>query len=154
MKTQFDNLMEDPEFRRYYAIEGLVTDASETIARLMAEQKITKAELARRLKKSRSWVTQMLSGTENLTVRTLAEAVYALGAEIRLETYSCVQPQVRRSDSFEERSASRVRLDLKTDPPIHVGGVVVVTGPGTAGDLPRPLPWCAPMEGADLEYAA
>lgn len=77
--------MESPEFRKLYAIEGLVTEAGEFIARLMQEQGVTKAELARRLGRSRAYITQMVSGSANLTVRTLAEVAYALGAEVKLE---------------------------------------------------------------------
>lgn len=84
MKTQHEILMEDPEFRRLLTIEALVTEASEIIARLMAEQDVSKADLARRLNKSRAWVTQLLSGKANMTVRTLAEVVYALDAEVKL----------------------------------------------------------------------
>lgn len=84
MKTQHEILMEDPEFRRLLSIEALVTEASEMIARLMAEQNVSKADLARKLNKSRAWVTQLLSGKANMTVRTLAEVVYALDAEVKL----------------------------------------------------------------------
>jgi transcriptional regulator with XRE-family HTH domain len=86
MKTQHEVLMEDPEFRRLLSIEALVAEASEVIARLMAEQNVSKADLARRLNKSRAWVTQLLNGKANMTVRTLAEVVYALHAEVKLNT--------------------------------------------------------------------
>jgi transcriptional regulator with XRE-family HTH domain len=85
MKTQHEVLMEDPEFRRLLAIEALVAEASEVIARLMAEQHVSKADLARRLNKSRAWVTQLLSGKTNMTVRTLADVMYTLGAELKLQ---------------------------------------------------------------------
>ena len=88
MKTQHEILMEAPEFRRLLAIESLVAEASETIARLMAEQNVSKADLARKLNKSRAWVTQLLSGRANMTVRTLAEVVYALDAKVRLDAQS------------------------------------------------------------------
>jgi transcriptional regulator with XRE-family HTH domain len=84
MKTQHEILMEDSEFRRLLSIEALVAEASELIAKLMTEQNVTKADLARRLKKSRAWVTQLLSGKANMTVRTLAEVVYTLDAEVKL----------------------------------------------------------------------
>jgi transcriptional regulator with XRE-family HTH domain len=77
--------MEDPEFRRLLSVEALVAEASEVIASLMAQQNLSKADLARRLNKSRAWVTQLLSGKANMTVRTLAEVVYALGAEVKLQ---------------------------------------------------------------------
>jgi transcriptional regulator with XRE-family HTH domain len=84
MKTQHEVLMEDPEFRRLLSIEALVAEASEAIAKLMAEQNVSKADLARRLNKSRAWVTQLLSGKANMTIRTLAEVVYTLDAELKL----------------------------------------------------------------------
>lgn len=84
MKTQHHTLMQDPEFRRLLSIESLVAEAAELIARLMAEQNVSKADLARRLNKSRSWVTQLLSGKANMTVRTLADVTHALDAEVKL----------------------------------------------------------------------
>lgn len=85
MKTQHAVLMEDPEFRRLLSVEALVAEASEMIAKLMDEQNISKADLARRLNKSRAWVTQLLSGNANMTVRTLAELAYTLEAEVKLQ---------------------------------------------------------------------
>lgn len=85
MKTQHAVLMEDPEFRRLLSVEALVAGASEVIAKLMDEQDISKADLARRLNKSRAWVTQLLGGSANMTVRTLAELAYTLGAEVKLQ---------------------------------------------------------------------
>jgi transcriptional regulator with XRE-family HTH domain len=84
MSTQHDILMQDPEFRKLFAIECLAGNASEVVAGLMAQQQVTKAELARRLNKTPSWITQLLSGRANMTVRTLAEVAHTLGAEIKL----------------------------------------------------------------------
>ena len=96
MKTQHEVLMEDPEFRRLLSIEALVAEASEVIARLMAEQNVSKADLARKLDKSRAWVTQLLSGKANMTVRTLAKVAHALGAEVKLNTQSPRLKMVRK----------------------------------------------------------
>jgi transcriptional regulator with XRE-family HTH domain len=85
MKTQHDVLMEDPAFRKQLAVETLVTEAAEIVAHMMAEQGLSKADLARQLNKSRSWVTQLLSGETNMTVRTLAEVVFALGGKVELQ---------------------------------------------------------------------
>lgn len=88
MKTRHEMLLENPEYSQLYAIEGLVTDAAELVARLMQEQGVNKAELARRLGKSRSWVTQLLSGQANMTIRTFAEVAYQLGAQVKLNVQS------------------------------------------------------------------
>lgn len=84
MKTQYDVLMENPEFRKQLSVDTLVAEASELIARLMAKENLSKADLARRLNRSRAWVTQLLSGRTNMTIRTLAEVSFALGAEVKL----------------------------------------------------------------------
>ena len=84
MKTQHEVLMEDPEFRKLLFVETLVAEAAEVIAGLMAEKNVSKADLARRLNKSRAWVTQLLSGKANMTIRTLAEVVHALDADVKI----------------------------------------------------------------------
>ena len=114
-RTQFEQLMESPEFRKLYAIEGLITEAGEFIARLMQEQGVTKAELARRLGKSRAYITQMLSGSANLTVRTLAEVAYALGAEVKLEAVP-VEGVVRQQAQAELRPPVWKVIDIRRPP--------------------------------------
>ncbi len=88
MKTDYENLIQDPEFRRLLAVESLALAAATTISALMHDQNVTKAELARRLGKSRPWVTQLLNGKSNMTLETLALAAHALGAEIILSAQS------------------------------------------------------------------
>ncbi|MFI5839174.1 helix-turn-helix domain-containing protein [Catenuloplanes sp. NPDC051500] len=48
----------------------------------MRENKVTRGELARAMDVSPGRVSQILSGDENLTLRTLASVVEALGAQI------------------------------------------------------------------------
>jgi transcriptional regulator with XRE-family HTH domain len=98
MTTKYDELMSDPEFRKMMAVETLVASASEEIARLMNAQKLTKADVARRLGKSRAWVTQLLNGSANMTVRTLAEVTFALGGEVKLQ----IQPQTSVAESTQK----------------------------------------------------
>ena len=105
--------MDDPEIRKLLAVETLAAEASELIARLMHERGITKAELARQTGKSRAWVTQLLSGKTNMTVRTLAEVAFTLEAEVKLQTETPRwkaasqpkgagrQPAVFRMDSYD-----------------------------------------------------
>ena len=82
--TQYEQFMRDEEFQHAYAVEGLITDVGELIAELMVSQQVNKAELAQRLGKSRAYVTQLLSGSRNMTIRTLAEVAYKLGAKVKL----------------------------------------------------------------------
>ena len=59
----------------------IVEGASEVIRALMDSQGVTKAELARRVGKSRAYVTQSLSGKSNWTLATLASFADALNAD-------------------------------------------------------------------------
>ena len=104
-KTQHEVLMEDPEFRRLLSVESLAAEASEVIARLMAEQNLSKADLARRLNKSRAWVTQLLSGKANMTVRTLAEVAHTLGAQVKLHAQS--RAANTRNPAYAPKAARR-----------------------------------------------
>lgn len=61
-----------------------IQDFPEEIARVMEAQKITKTELARRLKVAPSWVTKFFQG-ENLTLRTLVRVAFAVGFRVDLK---------------------------------------------------------------------
>jgi transcriptional regulator with XRE-family HTH domain len=74
----------DPEVRRVYEEELLVGEATETIAGLLTSLGIPRKELARRLEVSAGRVSQILSGAENLTLRSLGALGWALGIRFNL----------------------------------------------------------------------
>lgn len=82
--THRESILSDPEIRRIYEQELLFGEATETISGLMISLGLTQRELARRLGVSESRVSQLLSGAENLTLRTLADVGWALGVEFEL----------------------------------------------------------------------
>jgi len=59
--------------------ERLILHATETIVGLLVEQSVSRRELANRLGKSKGFVSQLLSGERNMTLRTLADLGHALG---------------------------------------------------------------------------
>lgn len=61
--------------------ESALAMAQATIQNAMDEADLSKADLARRIERSRSYVTRILSGNHNLTVRTMAKALLACGYE-------------------------------------------------------------------------
>jgi len=63
----------------------IVQGASEVIRALMDRQGVSKAELARRVGKSRAYVTQSLAGDRNMTLGTLAQFADALNADAKVE---------------------------------------------------------------------
>ncbi len=56
-----------------------------------------KADLARERKKSRAWVTQLLSGKSSLTIQTLAEVTRTLGGKVEITCSSPMGTRAARS---------------------------------------------------------
>lgn len=86
MKTLMERLKESVEEQRLFEQERAILEVTELVSRLMEEQNVSKAELARRLSTSKANVTQMLDGRRNMTVRTLADVLFSLGRALRAST--------------------------------------------------------------------
>ncbi len=85
MTTKHEELMLDPEYRKLYAVEGLIADTAQLIWDLLEQRNMKQADLARMLNKTPAFVSQLLNGKANMTVRTLAEVLYALGATAKIQ---------------------------------------------------------------------
>ena len=83
-KTLLGKYLEDPEFARLLAQEELILEVTEVLCGLLEEEKISKKELAERLGKTKGFVSQLLNGGRNLTLRTVADILYVLGYKVAL----------------------------------------------------------------------
>ena len=81
MKSKFEQFIVNQDARRLYEAEALELEAAELVARLMEERKISRTELAKKIGKSKSHITQLLSGSRNMTLKTLSEVLFALDAK-------------------------------------------------------------------------
>lgn len=72
------------EFEQYLAQELLIESVTEKLLELMEREDVSKAELARRLGKSRAYITQILDGSRNMTLRTVADVAHAIGFDVHL----------------------------------------------------------------------
>jgi transcriptional regulator with XRE-family HTH domain len=86
LKDHFQDFISDPKRRRIYERDALAFEASELISRLMEEQQVSKTDLARLVGTSKSHVTQLLSGSRNMTVHTLADLAFALGHKVEIRS--------------------------------------------------------------------
>lgn len=73
------------EERRFYEQEALIGMATERLSEMMHEKDLSKADLARLLGTSRAYVTNLLSGRTNLTLRTLADVAVAMGYRVEIK---------------------------------------------------------------------
>jgi len=104
--SRFDwiaDLVATEEGRRGMEVERLLLEATENLSLLMQQQGVTGRELARRLKVSPSRVSQMLDGTRNLTLATLAEAFHALGRSMHI-THGAPTERVRLTGARRRRT--------------------------------------------------
>ncbi|MGA2267479.1 MAG: helix-turn-helix transcriptional regulator [Bryobacteraceae bacterium] len=84
LKDEFEEFVSDPNRRRLYEREALAFEASELVSRLMEDQGVSKSDLAQRVGTSKSHITQLLSGSRNMTMHTLADLAFALGHRIEI----------------------------------------------------------------------
>jgi|Deesub1362A_J573_1020465.scaffolds.fasta_scaffold23972_1 transcriptional regulator with XRE-family HTH domain len=82
-REMLDKYRDDLEFR----LEELILDFTEKIVQNMREQNISRAELARRLGVSRAFVTKLLNGNPNLTIKTMMSIADVLGCDLNLDIY-------------------------------------------------------------------
>ena len=78
-KSLIERVEESPESKRAFAQEELILDTAEQIWDLMKTKNIRKARLAETLGRSAAYVTQLLNGSRNMTLRSLADVAMALG---------------------------------------------------------------------------
>lgn len=87
-----------PERRRTYEQERLIVDVAEAIQGLLDSAGMKRAELCRRTGIAPQSLHQMLSGQQNLTLRTMARIAHELGyrVSVKFEPYS--SPETGRDD--------------------------------------------------------
>ena len=85
LADQLDELQADPEF----LADDLVMDVCEQICAALDEAGMKRKDLAERLGVSKSAVSQLLSGDQNVSLRRLVEVALAIG-----DGYAVVPPQL------------------------------------------------------------
>ena len=83
--SSFAQLTSTARGKRLFEQELLLVSATELISELMDEKKVTRADLAERIGKSKAFVTQLLKGRHNMTLRTLADLAWALDTRVQLQ---------------------------------------------------------------------
>jgi len=67
-----------------YWEEGAILDFTEALYTTMEEHGVTRAELARRLGTSQAYITRVLGGHANFTLKTMAKLALALGMQLEV----------------------------------------------------------------------
>lgn len=100
---QFADLLQRAQQSDTFQIDRLKVEISERIYAAMKQQGTSNAELARRLGKSRAYVTKLLRGTTNFTLESLVRIGWALSCEVEFE----LLPKAHRAKAPQLPSSKR-----------------------------------------------
>lgn len=67
---------------RMYTSDALLLNASHAVITAMEIAGLNRAQLSQKIGKSKSFVSQVLSGNRNVTLKTLADLLWACGKEV------------------------------------------------------------------------
>jgi transcriptional regulator with XRE-family HTH domain len=81
---KLDTFANDPEF----LAEEAILEFTEKLVAKMQEQKISRAELAKRLDVSKSFITKLLNGNPNMTIKTMVAIAAMLDCRLNLDIYN------------------------------------------------------------------
>ena len=94
--------------RRVFAQEELILDIAEKIHDLLKINKVKKTEIAATLGKSPAYVTQVLNGSRNMTLRTISDVAFALNARVHVEFCDADRHEGWHLDEVQPMKVGRV----------------------------------------------
>ena len=101
-KTFIEKLLSDEEGRKLYFREDLIFEITEAISKVMDEKDISKAELSRLAGVSKSNITQLLSGDQNMRLSTVADLLYALDSKLAVTAVPLEIDSILEGTTFEQ----------------------------------------------------
>jgi DNA-binding phage protein len=81
-KTSYEDITSTPEDMRLYLQERALEYATAMVGRIMKKKKVSRSELASKLGTTPAWITQVLDGEHNKTIKTLSDLLWALGEKL------------------------------------------------------------------------
>lgn len=97
-KTLYEEYTKDKEFERLMAQEDLIMQVTESICKILADENIKRKKLAELLGKTKGFISQILNGNSNITLRTIADVAGALGYEAQFRIIK--KRQTQNKDTF------------------------------------------------------
>lgn len=100
-KTLFDEFREDEEFGRLMLQEELIMEVTESFCQILEEENIKKVSLAEKMSKTKSYISQLLNGGKNLTLRSMCNVAYYLGYTVNVQFRKKLKKKVQNSFETE-----------------------------------------------------
>ncbi len=84
-------LLADRNLEQEFQKSNFIMAVTEEICKILSEKNITRQELAEKLGKSKGFVSQILNGSRNMTLNTLADVCIALRCTPSIKLYDETQ---------------------------------------------------------------
>ena len=84
-ETLIEKLTKTPEGMRLYQQERAIQELTDMTCEIMQEQGVSRSELATRLGRTKGYITQLLDGRANMTVRTISDVFTALDRAVHFQ---------------------------------------------------------------------
>lgn len=78
----------DQEDELEFAREELIYNVTRDLLVFMEKAEISKVQVAEKLQKSKAYISQVLNGSRNMTLGTLSDVCFAIGAQIKIDIIS------------------------------------------------------------------
>ncbi len=88
-KSWLESKIDSPEKERLCAEEELILQTSELLVEAQEQSGMSRLELAQKLGVSAAFISQVLNGHRNMTLKTAAALAWGLGQKIRIELVAC-----------------------------------------------------------------
>jgi len=109
-QTMVEEFTSSSEGMADYQQERAILEVTILIRKIIKEQKLTKSDLADRMGRTKAYVTQLLDGRANMTLRTIADVMTALRRSIQFSagplTLSAAPPHAAADRRVETTSRS------------------------------------------------
>ena len=100
----FQRVLGDPKRRQVFEEEKLILSVAEGIWEAMDQCCVTRADIADRLGTTRANITQLLSGSRNMTLKSLAALSHACGVRVSF-SFQPVPELAGATSAYESRQA-------------------------------------------------
>jgi transcriptional regulator with XRE-family HTH domain len=124
------------EYRRLVEQETLIFAVTEATSELLEREGTSRSQLARALGRTKGFVSQLLSGKRNMTLRTVADLAFALNHRFELNPVPLVDEDDGSTDRTEPPSARPRQTAISGRD--HIGRITTGIGTERWGRGPRP----------------
>jgi transcriptional regulator with XRE-family HTH domain len=83
-RTVYEKYLENESFERIMAQEDFIMEVTENFCKVLNEEHISRSRLAILMGKTKGFISQVLNGGRNLTLRSLADLAFALGYTVSI----------------------------------------------------------------------